>query len=455
MLRVELVVRVFTSVMDQRNPDTERLYLSRDEIAEYQLQRLRDTLERARRTPFYGPRLADANVQSLDDLTALPLTSKQQLRDASPDGLLAVAEEELCQYHESFGTTGTPVSSWLTRGDLENYAAQINQTAVNFRPGDRVLVRFPYAISVPAHIFTQAARHRGACVIPASSRTNVTPHTRVIELLKKLRATVIGCLPTEAVWLAETARLLGHDPARDFPHLRAICTAGELLSDARRARIAAAWNCQVFNMYGCTEAGNIAADCEAGRLHLAWDHFLLECLDERSRRPVPAGGLGTTVLTTLTRQAMPLLRFELGDFVRLHIDHGCPCGRQSPVVEHLGRDLNQFEVAGGRFFVREIEERIFQAPAPAIGDLWLIEVTESEARFRAEAASPDVELNRKLESDIHEQLGLPLRIDTVGPGTLLNRQRLTEVNPANKPRLVGHVDHEEAGTLTLDDLMPG
>jgi phenylacetate-CoA ligase len=114
-------------------------------------------------------------------------------------------------------------------------------------------VRFPYAISVPAHIVTQAARERGACVIPASSRTAISPYRRVIELLTKLDVTVLGCLPMEAIWLAEAARQMNRDPARDFPHLRAICTAGELLSDARRERIADLWNCRVYNLYGCTE----------------------------------------------------------------------------------------------------------------------------------------------------------------------------------------------------------
>ena len=122
-----------------------------------------------------------------------------------------------------------------------------------------------------------------------------------------------------------------------------------MLSDARRDRIAKLWNCQVFNMYGCTEAGNIAADCEAGRLHLSWDHFLLEVLDENTMQPVAPGARGVAVLTTLTREAMPMVRFVLGDYLRLHDGHDCPCGRQSPVLEDYGRDLNRFEF-GGRWF---------------------------------------------------------------------------------------------------------
>jgi phenylacetate-CoA ligase len=437
-----------------RNTDTERLYWTPEEIAAYQKERLRETLERARRSPFFGPRLANAKLDSPADLAKLPFTTKEELRGASPWKLLAVERDELYEYHESFGTTGTPVSGWLTEGDLRNYATQINHAAVNLDRGDRVLVRFPYAISVPAHIVTQAARQRHACVIPVSSRTAISPHTRVIDLLSKLEATVIGCLPMEAIWLAEAARLKGRDPKRDFPHLRAICTAGELLSDARRERIAALWNCRVFNLYGCTEAGNIAADCEAGRLHLSWDHFVLEVLDEQTLAPLPPGELGVAVLTTLTREASPLIRFQLGDYVRLHPKHDCPCGRQAPVIEHYGRDLNRIQFGDRSYYVSELEQRLLAAPVEAVGDLWVIEIDRDIVRFRAEAAEPNRKLYAELESRVKKELDLPLEIDAVSPGELLARARLGQVQPVLKPRVIGPA-RDDGRRLTLDDLMPG
>lgn len=438
--------------MNARHPDTERLYWPPERIRAYQLDRLRETIARAARAPFYRPRLADARLEALEDLVRLPLTTKEEVRAASPDGLVAVAPEELFQYHESYGTTGTPTSSWLTREDFHNYAVQINHAAVGFQPGDRVLVRFPYAVSVPAHIVTQAARERGACVIPVSSRTSISPYTRVIEMLGKLRVTALACLPMEAAWLAETARAMGRDPARDFPHLRALTVAGELLSDARRARIAALWNAHVYNMYGCTEGGNIAADCEAGRLHLSWDHFILEVLDEATGRPVEEGAMGVAVLTTLTREAMPLLRYQLGDYVRLRPGSSCPCGRTAPVVKHFGRDLNRFEFGGRKYFVRDLEERLLTSPVEAIGDLWLVEVRPDAVHFRAEAARPDPRLYRRLEEQVRAELGLPLAIEAAAPGSLLKRSRLLKVEPVGKPCVVGRVA-DAAAPLTLDDLM--
>lgn len=433
--------------------DVERLYWPRERIAAWQLERLRESLARAKRSSFYAERWDDAPVASFDDLAALPLTTKEDLRAHSPFGLVAVPPEELSQYHESYGTTGTPASSWMTRGDLDNYAAQINHTAVDFRPGERVLVRFPYAISVPAHIFTLAARQRGSCAVPAGSRTSITPYRRVIDLLGKLQVAVMGCLPTEAIWLAETARLLGRDPSRDFPHLRAICAAGELLSDARRRRIAALWNARVYSMYGCTEAGNMAADCAYGRLHLSWDHFLMETLDDRLERPVPPGELGTAVVTTLTREAMPLVRFVLGDAIRIVPDHGCPCGRQAPVIEHFGRDLNRFAFAGRSYFVRDLEQRLLAAPAEQIGNLWLVEVRSTDVCFRAEAERPDEAVNRRLEQQVRGDLGLPLAIETVPPGKLMDRRRLLDVDAVGKPRVVGYLPPGRATGLTLDEVM--
>jgi phenylacetate-CoA ligase len=438
--------------MNTRNPDTERLYWPAEQVRRYQLDQLRETVARAARSPYYGPRLAGLRVETLDDLRRLPITSKEDALAASPFGLLAAEPDELFQYHESYGTTGTPMSSWLIRQDFLGYATQINHTGADLRPGDRVLVRFPYAISVPAHIVTQAAHDRGACVIPVSSRTAISPYPRVIDLLRKLRATVMGCLPTEAVWLAETARRQGLDPARDFPHLRALLVAGELLSDARRARVADLWNARVFNLYGCTEAGNLAADCEAGRLHLSWDHFLLEVLDEQTWEPVPSGELGTAVVTTLTRQAMPLLRFVLGDHIRLRVEPHCPCGRAAPVLEHYGRDLNRFQFGGQWYYVRDLEDRLLTAPAEALGNLWLLDVRPAEVCFRVEAERPDPALYRRLEGRVRDDLGLPLVIDAVAPGSLLNRARLSKVEPVHKPRVVG-CSSADAPPLTLDDFL--
>src|SRR5262249_38412058 len=152
---------------------------------------------------------------------------------------------------------------------------------------------------------------------------------------------------------------------------------------------------------------------DEGRLHLSWDHFLLETLDEALREPVPTGERGVGVLTTLTREAEPLVRFVLGDYLKLHADHACPCGRQSPVIEHFGRDLNRFRMADRYVYVRDLEQRLLTAPVEAIGDLWLIEIAGNEVRFRAEARRPDPRLYHRLEEAVGDELGIRLKIEGV------------------------------------------
>jgi phenylacetate-CoA ligase len=257
----------------------------------------------------------------------------------------------------------------------------------------------------------------------------------------------------EAIWLARTAELLGWNSQHDFPHLRAICVAGEFLSTARKERLAALWQTEVYNLYGCTEAGNMAADCPAGRLHLSWDHFLMEVVDESTGAGVAAGELGSAVVTTLTRGAMPLLRYALGDSIRLIADHQCPCGRTAPLLEHLGRDLNRFVYLGREYRVADLEPLLLQAPVAAFGNIWLLEVRPDQVRCRVEAAAPDLAVYHRLEARIAQELGLPLQIEPVAPGTLLISSRLLQIAPVGKPRIIGYPPGADARPLTFEDLL--
>lgn len=436
------------------NQETRMLYSSPEEIESYQLTRLRETVERVRRTPHFAERFAGVDVRRLGDLAGLPLTTKEDLRAASPFGAIAVPRADLFQYHESFGTTGAVVSSWLTRADFEAYAHQINQGDLDFGPEDLVVNKFPYAISVPAHIVKLAAQNRGACVVSASSLSPVCPYTRALELMQKLQATVLTCLPTEATLLAAAARAIGLDPARDFS-LRAIGCAGELLTDARRRRLEATWQCKVYNYFGTTETGNLAADCREGNMHLAWDHFLFEVIDEHSHEVLPMGQAGMPAVTTLTREAMPLVRYVLTDSVSLEDGRSCGCGRQSPIVHHYGRDLYRFPFQGRRVSVAELEDRMFRLPSQAVGDVWMVVVTPEKIFFRTEAVQPDAVVYRDAERQIADEMGLPLEIDAVAPGTLFPTEILLEPALKGKPLYYCMVNSLDEAPQNLPDLWTG
>jgi phenylacetate-CoA ligase len=431
------------------------LYVPPEEIEAYQLERLRQTVERARHAPYFADRLAGAAVASLDDLPRLPFTTKEDLRRASPFGAVAVPHRDLFQYHESFGTTGPVVSSWLTRADFEAYAQQINQCALNFGPDDLLVNKFPYAISVPAHIVKLAAQNRGTCVVSASSLSPVCTYTRALDLMHKLRATVLTCLPTEATLLGAAALAQGQHPARDY-RLRAIGAAGELLTDARRRRIEALWQCKVYNYFGTTETGNLASDCEHGQMHLAWDHFLCEVVDPETHQPLPPGQIGQPAITTLTREAMPLVRYGLqGDLVRLETDHQCPCGRRAPIVRHYGRDLNRFTFRGRSVSMADLEDRLFRLPVDAVGDIWMIVVTDDRVHFRVEAARPDAGVYREAEKQVGGEFGIPLAIDAVPPQTLFPKWLLLEPSRIGKPQYYCKVRSLEEAPASLPDLWMG
>ncbi|MGE0606550.1 MAG: phenylacetate--CoA ligase family protein [Pirellulales bacterium] len=436
------------------NPDAKLLSASPQEIQAIQLTRLKETLARAKRAPYFAERLKNCEVRSLDDLAKLPLTTKEDLQQASPFGSVAVPPTELFQYHESFGTTGTPCASWLTKNDFQEYAAQVNQSDINFAPGDVVVNKFPYAISVPAHIFKLAAQNRGACVVSASSLTSICPYTRTLDLMLKLRASVLTCLPTEATLLGAAAATMGLNPRKDF-NLRAIGTAGELLTNGRRKRIEELWGCKVYNFYGTTETGNLATEGEDQKLQLAWDHFLVEILDEKTMQPLPIGSTGLPAITTLTREAMPLIRYLLTDRVKLEQPVDSPSGRRSPIVHHYGRDQSRFPFQGKDISLSDLEERVFRLPRDVAGDIWMIVVTPQTVYFRVEAQRFDPALYAKAEKEISAELGFPMKIDAVPPGAVFPVWWLMEPARVGKPAYHCEAETLEQAPKSLPELWLG
>lgn len=383
---------------------------------EEKLALLHQALAHARSSPFYRYRLPKAPLRSLADLEQVPLTTKEDLRRESPFGLVCTARQDLCQYHESIGTTGTPVSAWYTEEDLRDNA-----------------------VSAIAHIMHAAAQIKGACVVPVSARTNVSPYPRVVDLLRKLEATVLACLPQQALLIAETAGLLGLAPGRDLPALRGICTAGEPLPPGLRGLLTETWGVPVFDNYGLTECGVVAADCEFGRCHLVEDAFYPEILcDDLATAALP-GETGWLVLTTLKRRAMPLVRYLVGDRAAM-IDADCPCGRRT-VLLIRGRAESRIAI-GERVLdtwdldeiVSSLPSRRFWAAGPAGGGLRLVVEDEGSGQLTPEFIE-----------GLESRFNLRLHLEIVPPGTLCDRSELLAVSPVGKPRYTYTAEEMEAG----------
>lgn len=398
--------------------------------SEDRLKLLNQVLRNARNSAFYRDRIPEHPLRSWDELRQLPFTTKEDLRRQSPFGLLCVPLSEVYQYHESFGTTGTPVSIWLTKDDaLRN--AERKGYGVNWTENDIVLIRFPYAISAAAHSFHAAAQLRNACVIPASSRSTVTPFPRVINTLRRLRVTVLASLPLQALLLAETAELMGLDPAEDFPDLRAICTAGEPLTAARRKLLETIWGVPLFDTFGMTEIGAAAFDCSYGRTHPQKDDVVFEILDKELKQPAAPGEIGYLVITTLQRRATPLIRYVTGDRARL-IPEKCPCGAETRVELH-GRDTDTITVKGRTFDIWDFEEIVGQLPCQRF---WVVGPMESGLHFVVEREKTDDAIPASLRQTLENKYGIDLEIELVPKGTLYDRSKLLDVGVVGKPRYV-------------------
>lgn len=393
------------------------------------LESINQVLRHARASAFYRERLPDSPLRSWEEFQRLPFTTKEDLRQLSPHGLICVPARELRQYHESSATTGTPVSVWFSGDDLAEIHSRFSEWGVGFSPGDRVLVRFPYALSTIGHFVHAAAQHKGACVIPADSRTSITPLPRVVELLRKLQVTVLATISLTAVMIAEAAEMAGFDPRRDFPHLRAICSAGEPLTQYRRQLLEELWGVPVYDNYGMTETGPQAMDCREQQLHPWRGHFFMEVLDERLEKAVAPGETGYLVVTSLTRRASPMIRYITGDRVQL-LERHCGCGEPS-TLRIRGREDDLLWVKGRPFDLWKLEEIVSQLPSRRF---WRASTEpDGPLHFVVEKERDGDSLRPALLSRLEEHHDVRLNVELVPKGTLYDRKELISFGMAGKP----------------------
>ncbi|MFI1420097.1 phenylacetate--CoA ligase family protein [Streptomyces sp. NPDC020731] len=405
-----------------------------EELRGLQERQLPPLLARAARSPFYRSRHTGRSAPATPaDLRSLEPTSKQDLRDAYPFGLLAVNRTELATYHESSGSAGQPTASYYTQNDWADLAERYARKWVGIEPSDVFLVRTPYALMITGHLAQAAARSKGATVVPADSRSAATPAARTVRLLHRLGVTLTWSNPTETLLWAAAARAAGLDPTTDFPSLRALFVGGEPLSPARRARIGALWNAPVVEEYGSTETGTLAGQCPEGRLHLWADRVLCEVLDPESGK-LSEEGRGRLVVTPLYREAMPLLRYNLDDEVEVEYAD-CACGWRLPVVRVLGRGGFAWPVGTGTVDQQQVEDLVFGLPAAdgvlfwrarADRDLLHIQVEAREERAAA--------VERRLTESVARELAVPCRVEALPPGKLVPTDVLTANPDALKPR---------------------
>jgi phenylacetate-CoA ligase len=410
-------------------------------------QQLDWTLEQAARSPFYQRRFGSTPPVDHKGFADLALTTKQDLRDNYPFGLLAVERHRLATYHESSGTAGAPTASYYTADDWIDLTERYGRKWLGISASDTFLVRTPYALMVTGHLAHAAARRHGATVVPGDNRSLAMPYARVVRILHDLEVTLSWSLPTETLIWAAAAGHAGYQPGRDFPALRALFVGGEPLSPARRLRISEIWGVPVVEEYGSTETGSLAGQCPEGHLHLWADRVIFEVYD-RSTGTVRSEGRGQLVVTPLYRQAMPLLRYNIEDEVDISYAP-CPCGWHLPTVQVLGRSGAAIAVRGTPVTQARLEALVYTLPLAYGGLFW---------RARAEPARLTVEIEvapqhqaaaaADLRTAIRDGLGLDPDVRAVPPGTLLPTEVLTRTHDIVKPRcLFGAGEDWDTGWL--------
>lgn len=376
-------------------------------------------LERASRSPFYRQRFdADAH-RDWDRFRRVPLTRKADLRMHGSSAFLTT-HEKLYQYHETFGTSGRPCGSWFTARDYANDLDRVRYWTKPFAE-HRVLIRFPYSLSMPAHLAQRGVETQGGSIIAGSSRTSVCSYARAARLVEGLEIEVIAGPPFDLLLLTEASRRLG----LCFGSVRAVSVAGELLSDGYLRAVAAACGASIHNLYGSTETAAIATSCERGFLH-ACEGQLIEILDPSGGQAQPPGAIGRVVVTTLDREAMPMVRYEMGDYASWLPARSCGCGREGILIEPHGRFF--LESASGPRSEREALDLAWSVVDRWGAVFFEARLDRGKLRIRLEGTEQVAAADATVPLDVE--------IEWIPAGTLVDPEVLLTDEPAGKPRLV-------------------
>lgn len=403
--------------------------LSRKEIEELQLERLKDTVKRVYdKVPYYREKLDELGVtpddiKTLEDVRLLPFTTKEDLRINYPFGLFAEPKENIVRYHASSGTTGNPTVVGYTRNDMETWKECIARlvTMAGVDNKDTAHISFGYGLFTGAFGLHQGLEKVGAGVVPMSSGNT----KKQIKMMKDFGATVLIGTPSYALRLAETAEDMGLNPAEDLS-LRVGCFGGEGSTEAMRTKLNETLGLFATENYGLSEliGPGVSGECtELTGLHINEDHFLCEIIDPETGEVLEPGEEGELVITSLTKEALPLLRYRTKDITSIDYEP-CACGRTTARMAKVGgRTDDMLIISGVNVFPSQIEEVLFNTEG--IGSNYLITVYKEDY---IDKISIDVEvtddtvldsvddlekLHKKVQENIYTVLGIHPKINLV------------------------------------------
>ena len=340
--------------------------MQRSQLQNLQEERLRATVNRVyQEVPFYRHAfqeigLTPSDIKTLDDIVKLPFTTKNDLRDNYPYGLFAVPLSEVIRIHASSGTTGKPTVVGYTRKDLGVWAEVMARalTCCGATKTSKIQNAYGYGLFTGGLGVHYGAELLGASVIPVSGG-----HTkRQIMIMKDFGSTILTCTPSYALHLAEVMEEMG--VSKDDLGLTGGLFGAEPCSENLRSQIEARLGIKALDIYGISEVigPGVAVECDAkDGLHIWEDHFLAEIVDPETGEQLPPGSYGELVITTLTKEALPMIRYRTRDITRIIPDRACSCGRTHIKIDRCqGRTDDMLVVRGVNVFPSQIEEVLFR-----------------------------------------------------------------------------------------------
>ena len=339
--------------------------LTRPEIEALQLERLQKTVRHCMNSPFYKKRfeengLTPESIKSLDDLKKIPFTTKQDLRDNYPFGIASVPLEKAVRLHSSSGTTGNPTVILHTQKDLDEWANAVARCLhmVGLRPGDVFQNSSGYGMFTGGLGFQYGAERLGMLTVPAAAGNT----KRQLKFITDFGTTALHAIPSYVTRLYEVMQEMGIDPRRDTK-LKTLVIGAEPHSEEQRRRIEEMMGVKAYNSFGMSEmcGPGVAFECqEQNGLHIWEDYYIVEIIDPETLEPVPEGEVGELVLTTINREAMPLLRYRTRDLTRI-LPGECPCGRHHVRLDRMkGRSDDMIILKGVNIFPIQIETILMQ-----------------------------------------------------------------------------------------------
>lgn len=408
-------------------------YVQKDYLRGLQLERLRKMVQHAYdHVELFNSRMKERNlvpadVKSLGDIAKLPFMVKADLRDTYPFGLFAVPMSEVVRLHASSGTTGKPIVVGYTRSDLEVWMEVVKRAfaSCGLTRDDVIQVSYGYGLftgGLGAHYGAEAL---GATVVPTSGGNT----QRQIMLMRDFGTTAVCCTPSYFNFMIEQALAQGID-MRDLP-IKAGIFGAEPWTEEMRKRIEAASGIKAYDIYGLSEiiGPGVAGECAARTgMHIQEDNFLVECLNPNTLEPVAEGEEGELVITSLTKEACPIIRYRTRDLARLYYDQ-CPCGRTTIRMSRVkGRSDDMMIIRGVNVFPTQIEEALLRVDGTA--PHFMIELTRpgnlDEAVVKVEIREQDFsdkmeEMHRlrdRIGREISSITGIHFTIELVEPNTL-------------------------------------